>query len=148
MKFFSEILYLEGRFCWMSGFCLLVELYREGSAPAACAAGLLFFRFTLCTNFTLSWRVLQSPGRVNFASKKSQIEAIHSHWHMVVQSKLFFSFFFNYLYSKCSIKKYADTCMNNSDCSATLAIYKHICLFIYIYIQAALLRKPYNWPRK
>ena len=25
----------------MGGFCLLVELHREGSAPAACAAGLL-----------------------------------------------------------------------------------------------------------
>ena len=24
----------------MGGFCLLVELHREGSAPAACAAGL------------------------------------------------------------------------------------------------------------
>ena len=28
------------RFCWMGGFCLLVELHQEGSAPAACAAGL------------------------------------------------------------------------------------------------------------
>ena len=26
----------------MGGFCLLVELHREGSAPAACAAGLFF----------------------------------------------------------------------------------------------------------
>ena len=30
------------RFCWMGGFCLLVELHREGSAPAACAAVLFF----------------------------------------------------------------------------------------------------------
>ena len=28
------------RFCWMGGFCLLVELHQEGSAPAACAADL------------------------------------------------------------------------------------------------------------
>ena len=28
------------QFCWMGGFCPLVELHREGSAPAACAAGL------------------------------------------------------------------------------------------------------------
>ena len=27
-------------FCWMGGFCLLVELHQEGSVPAACAAGL------------------------------------------------------------------------------------------------------------
>ena len=28
------------RFCWTDWFCLLVDLHREGSAPAACAAGL------------------------------------------------------------------------------------------------------------
>ena len=27
----------------MGGFCLLVELHQEGSAPAACAAGLFFY---------------------------------------------------------------------------------------------------------
>ena len=27
-------------FCWMGVFCLKVELHRQGSAPAACAAGL------------------------------------------------------------------------------------------------------------
>ena len=32
------------RFWWMGGFCLLVELHREGSAPAACAAGLFIHR--------------------------------------------------------------------------------------------------------
>ena len=48
---FSKILNRDGieiavlvqklqRFCWMGGFCLLVELHREGSAPAACTAGL------------------------------------------------------------------------------------------------------------
>ena len=30
----------------MGGFCLLVELHREGSAPAACAAGLFFRMFS------------------------------------------------------------------------------------------------------
>ena len=28
------------QFGWRGEFCLLVELHREGSAPAACAAGL------------------------------------------------------------------------------------------------------------
>ena len=28
------------QFCWMGGFCLLVEHHWEGSAPSACAAGL------------------------------------------------------------------------------------------------------------
>ena len=28
----------------MGGFCLLVELRREGSAPAACAAGLFYLK--------------------------------------------------------------------------------------------------------
>ena len=31
-------------FCWIGWFCLLVELHREGSAPAACAADLFFLR--------------------------------------------------------------------------------------------------------
>ena len=29
-------------FCWMGGFCLLVELHWEGTAPAACAAALFY----------------------------------------------------------------------------------------------------------
>ena len=29
----------------MGGFCLLVELYREGSAPGACAAGLFISKW-------------------------------------------------------------------------------------------------------
>ena len=34
------------RFCWIGGFCPLVELHREGSDPAACATGLLLSIFT------------------------------------------------------------------------------------------------------
>ena len=34
-------------FRWMGGFCLLVELHREGSAPEACAAGLFFFIYII-----------------------------------------------------------------------------------------------------
>ena len=30
------------QFCWMGGFCPLVELHREGSALAACTAGLFY----------------------------------------------------------------------------------------------------------
>ena len=31
------------RFCWFGGFCLLVQLHQEGSAPKACAAGLFLY---------------------------------------------------------------------------------------------------------
>ena len=52
VTFFKEILNPEGHsnriivskvtaFFGMGGFCPLVEPHREGSAPAACAAGLL-----------------------------------------------------------------------------------------------------------
>ena len=56
LKFFQKFKILKGikiaqlvqkllRFCWMGIFCLLVELYLEGSASAACAAGLFFLSF-------------------------------------------------------------------------------------------------------
>ena len=32
--------------CWMGGFCLLVELHREGSAPAVCRAGFFLSKFS------------------------------------------------------------------------------------------------------
>ena len=34
------------QFYWRGGFCLLVELHWEGSAPAACTAG-FFFKLTI-----------------------------------------------------------------------------------------------------
>ena len=37
-----------------SGFCLLVELHREGSAPAACAAGLFLFFLHLAQSSSCS----------------------------------------------------------------------------------------------
>ena len=33
--------------CWMGEFCLLVEWHREGSAPAACVAGLFTYTSTI-----------------------------------------------------------------------------------------------------
>ena len=39
------------QFCCMGGLCLLVKLHREGSAPAACAAG-LFFKASLTNTHT------------------------------------------------------------------------------------------------
>ena len=40
------------RFCWMGGFCLLVELHRQRSAPAACTAGLPYLHIFKTFNFS------------------------------------------------------------------------------------------------
>ena len=66
----------------MGGFCLLVELHREGSAPAACAAGLFqnepiyqkpFFSeiksaWTAARTFTSSLKKLKVKEVVHFYS--------------------------------------------------------------------------------
>ena len=43
------------------GFCPLVDLHREGSAPAACAAGLFFLKFFTFACFSPSFLAEKVP---------------------------------------------------------------------------------------
>ena len=43
----------------MGGFCLLVEVHREGCAPAACAVGCLPFHDMTDSSKTSIWQDLQ-----------------------------------------------------------------------------------------
>ena len=57
------------RFCWIGGLCLLVELHREGSAPAACAAGLFWF--------TTHWKNITAIGTILSKSTLPQTWTLH-----------------------------------------------------------------------
>ena len=79
---YSEILNLDGHpnrcigskvmaICWMGGFCLLVELHREGSASVACTACL--FLSKQCINMCLLTMVALSYWQ----------EAMVARWHLL-----------------------------------------------------------------
>ena len=81
-------------FYWRGGFCLLVELHREGSAPAACAVGLftrlLGFSFLALGNMFFSYSHSTRLSRDHLTLSQDMWYLLEIIWHL---SKIFWHLF-------------------------------------------------------